>query len=66
LFTIATVVGKSSFTVLLVNNGEIVYIPIGITTAATTTIITTVSTFLFILIWPYGYIKEIKPVKEMN
>jgi hypothetical protein len=32
--------------VLLVNNGEIVYKPVGIITAATTTIIITVSTFL--------------------
>ena len=33
LFTPTAVVGKGSFTVLLVNNGEIAYIPKGITIA---------------------------------
>ena len=43
------VVGKGSFTVLLVNNGEIAYIPKGITIAAITILIM-INIFLFIIV----------------
>jgi hypothetical protein len=56
LFTIAAVVGNGSFTVLLMNNGEIVYIAKGIATAATTITIT-ITSFLFTVVGCYGYIK---------
>jgi hypothetical protein len=47
LFITAAVVGKGSFTVVLINNGEIVYIAKGIANATTTIIIMTIGIFLF-------------------